>query len=461
MRVREVVESLAVQAYGALDDSTSRLAVTPTQDHPTIFNHKRVDAQWVLLGRSDSERQRIRPLRNRESAVDNRAPEPQPQLSSANVALRVDIGGFEVAVRIHLHAAIDRHNLRAKLKIEEHKASLLTLLQSLPETAVLTLDADVRNASSSDTDTLETLTTALSGGPTWISVGFAWGRDHDAVTEPAFADEVANCVAALLPIYDFIAWTTDNDFIDGQSFIEEESTRQAEKSDGEDPPQPAAQPETQPSPSTKSRPSTRGGWSYRPDWQFDPTPSATTAAPRSPSSRVRERAAELQREARDWNYSGPSREQRPHNSRQEGRPERDRDRSSRSERDRNQRGSDRGNRRPSDRGGPPRGGSGRPRRSQNERGDQRGAGGRRNNKRDTQRGPSTTRGRKSVDKMQWVDAQGDINAQDYVRITDGLFSGKVAQVADRTKKGFRVVLGDGGMTVEVAEAGVTKIEEKS
>ena len=72
-----------------------------------------------------------------------------------------------------------------------------------------------------------------------------------------------------------------------------------------------------------------------------------------------------------------------------------------------------------------------------------------------------TRGRKSVDKMEWVDAQGAVSSKDYIRITEGLFAGKIAQVMEPTKKGFRVVLGDGGMTVDVAKDGVTKIEEKT
>ena len=72
-----------------------------------------------------------------------------------------------------------------------------------------------------------------------------------------------------------------------------------------------------------------------------------------------------------------------------------------------------------------------------------------------------TKGRQSVEKTQWTDAQGAVEAKDYVRISGGLFANKVAQVIEPTKKGFRVVLGDGGMTVEVPKDGVQKIEAKS
>ncbi|MEC8023481.1 MAG: hypothetical protein VX223_06065 [Myxococcota bacterium] len=459
MRVREVVESLTSEAISSLEDPPAWLSVTPTQDHPTIFNHKRVDSQWVLIGRSEDEWQRIRPLAEREAALAQHAAESQPQLSRLNLALRLDLNGFEVAVKVSKLAALDRRNFMARLKDENSKATFLAMLHALPESAAISVEAQVFSAPSVDDAALDALISSLISDGDWFSVGYAWGRDHGAPAQPEFVEEVADCLRTLIPVYEFIHWSTSNDYLDGETFLTEDLQRQAETSAIRDESKPI--PQTMPQSSAKQRPSTRGGWTYRPDWQFDPSPSEGPDTPRSPSARVRERASELQREARNWNYSGPQREaptrERTSTDRPRG-PRRDRTSDER-------RGGGRRNNR-QDGGGATQQGHSRGRqhpRGHGPRGDRstRRDAGSRNQSRNSTRQPAVTRGRKSVDKMEWVDAQGAVSSKDYIRITEGLFAGKIAQVMEPTKKGFRVVLGDGGMTVDVAKDGVTKIEEKT
>jgi len=53
----------------------------------------------------------------------------------------------------------------------------------------------------------------------------------------------------------------------------------------------------------------------------------------------------------------------------------------------------------------------------------------------------------------WKDADGDAVAQDHVRVTAGMFAGKVGKVVEVTKKGYKVAVGDFVFEVNSGEVG--------
>lgn len=563
MRVREHAEGLGRALLGGLGERG--LALRSSQDHPTIFNDKKVDAQWVVLGRADATRRPLKPLLVRERNLAHEAESALPQKQEAVLSLRVDVGGVEVALRLHRAAAMDRKNLATALAGDAVKTQFNTLLSGLPDGTVVQVGDVVVPASEANATAVAD---GLANGAEWLMVGRAYGRGEAVVGQADFVAEANRVIEALLPLYDLCAWSAHNDLIGGQALLEtvaaapvaavapepvssepkaepEPETEPEPKPDTEKTPQtaspsatetPAEPPRAKPVPAAptkapaahqqpkrprqRRKPTTKGGGSYRPDWQFKTDAEKDAVGPVTPSKRVRERAQEAARAAADgWTYSGPVKEPEGNRPPPQDQPQRQggdppRNRGPRPDSGRpdqgprpNQgppqggnRGHQGGGRGPNDRGGPTsggprdqRGGPGDQRRGP---GDQRDGPGNRNRPNDRRpdgggrgqgrppqrndrgrggdrgfdgggrgqgRGDGRGRGPKgpivaAAKKVEnWKDGTGDAALDDHVRVTGGLFSGKIGKVVEETRKGYKVAVGD--MVFEVKKGDTNRVVE--
>ncbi|MFT5433732.1 MAG: hypothetical protein ACI9OJ_004440, partial [Myxococcota bacterium] len=300
MRVREKAEMLFHAVLTKLGADAESLGVSATADHPSVFNKRSVDSQWVLAGRKPAERKRITPLLSRELSVREAVEDPLPQHQEAVVGLRIDHEVVEVSVRLHMHAHLDRANLAKKLADPAARTELVALLQALPAELLVGRQKLV-GATITDENLVEWA--ARLDAAQWWSVARRFARDDAEVASEGFVETATATIAALLPIYRYVAWSEDNDQVDGATFLTTEHQRLAEAAEA--PPEPAAK--NPPKPEAHA-PSTRGGWSYRPSWQMEPAARPETKSPRGASARVRERAAEVAQQSTAWSYSGPTRQ---------------------------------------------------------------------------------------------------------------------------------------------------------
>ena len=569
MRVREQAEVLARQTTERLAESGVSLAWRSTQDHPTIFNKKKVDAQWVLLGRDDAERKRIETLVEAELTRRAGYADPAPPHQEVALALRVDIGGFEIALRVHEHAYLDRRNLSRRLADEAGRAALHALLAALPPEVVVAVGESPRPAAEISVEELGAWAERIETGSGWlVMIGRAFGRSDALLGTAALADAAAELMLALAPLYAFVAWSESNDHVAGAALVAEHmaaaevAAREAALAElaQTTPDEPVSKPESEavataePQPSSPSsssapsgppkpapakqsrragqkppraepsRPSTRGGWSYRPDWQYDKERDGAGAKPEAPQSprvtpsqRVRQRAAEASVAASSWSYSGPvrPRPEPPPADVDGGRQEPRRDGQGPRRDDRGPRRDDRGPRRdgqgprrdgqapPREGQGPRRDGQGPRRDGQSPRRDGQGPrrdgpaprrdgpaprrdgpaprrdgpGGRRDDRGPRRegrpgsgyeggprrgekrlRGPIIAAAEKRTD-ITWKDAEGAPEGvvNDHVRLTGGLFGGKVGKIMELTRKGYKVAVG--GMVLEVKRVDAVTVVE--
>ena len=454
MQVRERVEQLAALIVQGLGASMEGLVLGVSQDHPTIFNNKKVDAQRVWWGRSPEQRKELAPLIRRERSRLSCEAEPQPHHAELNVGLAVNFDGVDISLRLHPSACLDRANAQALLKDAGRASQLLALLQGLPDSVVMDMEAE-RVACAALT--VESIAAGLEGlqpdSPAWY-VGCRFTREDEALTLTGFAGVAQALLESLLPVYRMICWSPENDAIGGVDYLATERERVAVS--------PEKKPETTESSGSGSKqgtggrrksekPSTRGGWSYRPDWQESTPSTAEREVPKTPSARVRERVAELSSRAENWRYAPPARESNtaPTPRSQPARTSEQAPSRKRSEKTERRSG------RPG--GGRP--GGGRSGGRSDQRDHRRDRGGRSEHRgRDRQSGrggkPATTKARKVTE---WKDAEGDVDAMDHVRIAEGLFSGQVGCVVSVTRKGFKVAVGE--MVVEVSASSVSRVTE--
>jgi len=439
MRSRELLEGLCRGVVEALQSEGAALRWTSTPDHPSIFNNHRVDTQLVLVLRSEEEQRRVQRLLDRATSVAEKLSDPLPHHQQAVVYLRLDDQRFEVACRLHSNAHLDRENFARRLAVEGEQQKLRELLVALPEGVQVSVVADeLMDVSACSTEHMEQLQTFVESGHDWI-VGQFFDRGDERIQGADFGDVVAHLIRALWPVYQFVAWSSGVDYVDGQTYLDEHrkggdsEVLESKKEETASAPEAAA---PQPSPRKSS--------SYRPDWQAPAQRSERQKGPMGPSAKARlrkqeeaQRRIELERqraeqEARDRGR-GASREETPASTPRDGGGKRSSDRAHRKQ----------DGRRPSHGNRPQKFGKhskNRPHRDERNR-----SGGQKRRK-----APKTVR---------WVEADGDIALMDHARLSGGLFNGKVGQIVEISKKGrLKVVIGDMAFDVEPSQATRVKPE---
>ena len=344
------------------------------------------------------------------------------------LSLCVTHSAVELALHLHTNAHLDRKNLRQRLESSTEQAEFLSLLSALPSALKVRIgDQEAVAASEFTAEQLSAWSQALESVCD-LDIKTEFLRDDALVNGEEFVSVASSLLQALLPVYRYIAWTAENDHVEGEGHLNEREQRNkaSEESQSAGKISHAA-----------SNPLPRDNkWSYRPQWSPNEE-SRKSEAPQvmTPSARARRRKEEIQRAEREQRAKAqeaaakendnrqqrrppPSRAPRPNGPR----PEREPRRQDRSPQKRNQR-SNHEQARPNRRSG----------------------------------GDPHQRGRSARKKeVKYVDCPGEANTLDHVRVSGGLLNGKVGKVVEITSKGnYKIDIGD--MVFEVARDSVTRV----
>lgn len=322
-RERTAVHELALALMNIARDGMSaseetpgpELALEASSDHPSVLNGWRVDAKWVYLVRPPAERERLHRLFVAERAAAGVPVDPIGFQSEATIALTLDLTGLDLSLRLHRHAALDRHNLSALLRTEDGARAFLATLRALPDTFTVTVGPDVRVAATADAEYVDLVGQRLGPDGDNIAIGRHFGRSEPVTGTSELGALCHETVAALLPLYRQARWSPEHDAVGVDPQLV--STPAASASSGDALTESAAHDATPVEPSAPAVPvasegsAERPGRSYRPAWSEGKAPGPAPAPrDRGPSARVRERAAAIVEEAGTWAYKGPVRADR-------------------------------------------------------------------------------------------------------------------------------------------------------
>ncbi len=223
---RSVTARLAEQGFGA--------SVHATDEHPSLRNKRRVEAQWVFFWRDEAARDELDRLLERARSIADVIDDPSPYTRHAFLALRIDAGAIEVCFAVHPEAKVDIDNLRARLGAgAEHLAEeLAKALQALPDQFEVRAGGESGEAMRlpCSAATPEQIAAVLDrctneNVPLWIGwrVPRATALAHAEIVD----DQLEDAVLALFPVYRLIAWSRDNDRIGVEGEIEDRKAEQA------------------------------------------------------------------------------------------------------------------------------------------------------------------------------------------------------------------------------------------
>ncbi len=235
---RDVAARLSEQGFAA--------EVHATDEHPSLRNKRRVDAQWVFFWRNEAAAGELDVLLERSRSIAEVIDDPSPYTRHAFLALRIDSAAVEVCFAVHPEAKVDVDNLRARLaEGSEHLAEeLAKALHALPDQFEVRAGeegGDAMRLPCGDA-TPEQLANVLAQSaehnvPLWIG----WRVLRATVLSHAdlVSEQLGDAVLALLPVYQLIAWSRDNDHVgidraieglqEAQAKVHAEATARGEK----------------------------------------------------------------------------------------------------------------------------------------------------------------------------------------------------------------------------------------
>jgi hypothetical protein len=135
------------------------------------------------------------------------------------IEVRLTQQHFAVELVVPGGSWLDQQNLIGKLEVPRHRQALKTLIQGLPGDTVIGFwkgveidDIHVTTAQLSRGSLLEQWIGTFQDGHDYLRVG-AWYEPQDtALNASSILSEVSRRVGALYNVYNFLLWTSNNDF---------------------------------------------------------------------------------------------------------------------------------------------------------------------------------------------------------------------------------------------------------
>ncbi|MBI3179318.1 MAG: hypothetical protein HYZ27_06625 [Deltaproteobacteria bacterium] len=213
MRAKDTLFALCGAATQSLAAALKGLSRAASDDVPNIVNHKKVDAQWVYWFRDEQARKHLASFLEKTPLDGVKLFDIAPQDKHLTLAVVLSAPEVWVGLRVAPGAVVDRRNLAALLGKSHKIETFLALLAALPRGAGLGLGADAVPAAALTAEMALAQSQLLDDAhPAW-RLGQGWPVADALALGPALATEIAAAIAALAPIYRFVAWAPDNDQI--------------------------------------------------------------------------------------------------------------------------------------------------------------------------------------------------------------------------------------------------------
>lgn len=202
-------------------------------EHPAVWNHKQVENQSIYFSRNEAARKQLDGFIDRQKPIASLLDDPTPQRNHIFLAVTVHHESIEVSLKLHPDATVDRQNFERKMGEHFEAERFLGLLQQGIEGFSIGVVPLLKTAGSDYS--MEQLAEAIGMLPASGGLSIPGQPVHlFAVTTSLPASQFADLAAAdqqtwvaqkigrLLPLYRFIVWTRDNDFVSMSKVLDKE-----------------------------------------------------------------------------------------------------------------------------------------------------------------------------------------------------------------------------------------------
>ena len=241
LEVKQKLVALGRELQGAmLAPDGSPLAAEPSVEHPTLWNHKQVEAQHLYFSRNEGARKELDAIIDRGKSIASMIEDPSPQRNHLFLSVTIGEPALELSLKLHPDARVDRENLERKCDDHFEREKLLHLVRGLGDGFRVGVTPELIAVGALDEGKLLGLVAALGKGPSpqaltlgapqrLFYVGRAIARADAQAAGAAVVDEARQALEALLPVYRFIAWSRDNDFVSIKEALQKEKQQKRQK----------------------------------------------------------------------------------------------------------------------------------------------------------------------------------------------------------------------------------------
>jgi hypothetical protein len=238
--VKQKLVALGKELQGTmLAPDGSPLACEPSVEHPTLWNHKQVEAQHLYFSRNEGARKELDAIIERGKSIASMIDDPSPQRNHLFLAVTLSEQAIELSVKLHPDARVDRENLERKCDDHFEREKLLHLLRGLDGFRV-GITPELVSVGDLDEGKMVELVAQLAksvspqaltiGAPQRLFyVGRTIARDAALAAGGALVDEAKRVLQSLLTVYRFIAWSRDNDFVSLKGALQKEKQQKRQK----------------------------------------------------------------------------------------------------------------------------------------------------------------------------------------------------------------------------------------
>lgn len=231
LEVRQKLLAIGKALAGKLIGSDgSPLAFETSVEYPALWNHKQVQSQNLYFFRNEQARRELDAILNRQKPLAALIEDPSPHKNHPFLCVTVVEQGLRLDLQVHPEADVDRRSLEKKIGDYFEKERLLNLIAGLgAEHRIGTVQSEGDECSSVDMAKLDALLEQVLAAKRPLFVGLLFARGDDRLVTSDFLAIVESSLERLLPVYRFVAWSRDNDFLSMRETLRQEKEAKRQK----------------------------------------------------------------------------------------------------------------------------------------------------------------------------------------------------------------------------------------
>ncbi|MEO1267621.1 MAG: KOW motif-containing protein [Myxococcota bacterium] len=214
MKVRDKLNALGHHVHRTLTEAGHVLSFELNDFRPNVFNGRQVDAQWLFFTRPEEDKKKLFAVLDREKSIAENFNDPAHHKRHVILGVRVHEMGLDIMLALHRNAGVDVRNTITRLEGEWERERLAIVLQELANTAAQAMTLDLKgDANVSMAAFYARLQALVDGKADWLMLGEQFGANDARIGSDMFKHQLAERCAALMPLYHFMAWSSENDHI--------------------------------------------------------------------------------------------------------------------------------------------------------------------------------------------------------------------------------------------------------
>ena len=191
-----------------------------SDDHPSLWNKKKVDTQWLFFSRDEEAHKKLAEIIDTERTLATTLIDPTPLYRHVFLGVSVNRDHVEIGLWLHHDAWVDRKNLTALFKDDVSRARFDEIRENLPEDFEFgAVGGDSVSLSKISPEQLGEMVLEFEKNRGWLFWGVRLKRDAAVEIGTGIIDRIAEHFRALISVYRFVAWAPSNDAISVDSIV--------------------------------------------------------------------------------------------------------------------------------------------------------------------------------------------------------------------------------------------------